>query len=163
MKPWCFKGLCESPVFQGALQTPGGHCLHIWKFYGVFVGQIITVILSKSCLSTYSVAGQKSFLSCPLSLATAVRECLRFRPEQRGEGGLVGMGLRFWRGLLPLVEAKGGLLVKNIDIVKRVRRPTFPIWPGPITSLESQGACISHFGQGLLPALHGPAAIHSNL
>ena len=37
-------------------------------------------------------------------------------------------------GLLPLVEAKGDPLVKNIDIVKFEMGPTFPIWPGPITS-----------------------------
>ena len=44
-------------------------------------------------------------------------------------------------GLFPLVLAKGGPLVKNIDNVKFEMGPTFPMWPG------------------LLPALHGPDII----
>ena len=51
----------------------------------------------------------------------------------------LGMGYNLG-GLLPLVEAKGALLVKNIDIAKFEMGPTFPIWPGPITSFA--WACI---------------------
>ena len=43
-------------------------------------------------------------------------------------------------GLLPLVEAKGGPLVMNIDIVKTVKWAYIPIWPGPIPSFAQ--ACL---------------------
>ena len=56
------------------------------------------------------------------------------RPEQGGGKPASLHGPTTLGGLLPLVEAKGGPLVKNIDIVKFEMGPTFPIWPGPVTS-----------------------------
>ena len=58
-------------------------------------------------------------------------------------GGQVGQlvwALDFGEAYFPLVEAKGGPLVKNIDIVKLETGPTFPIWPEPFTSFAR--ACI---------------------
>ena len=58
-----------------------------------------------------------------------ILEIILFRSQQRGGRWASWHGPTIW-GLLPLVEAKGGPLIKNIDIVKFEMGPTFPIWPG---------------------------------
>ena len=57
-------------------------------------------------------------------------------------------------GPTPPGRGKGGLLVKNIDIVKFEMGPTFPIWPGPITSFAwawSYPSCFSVFKDATSP------------
>ena len=108
-------------------------------------------------LMTHTARRIFAVISSRFRVAYRLIHWLHFRAEN-GKGTqkprflYLGMGLQFG-GLLPLVEAKGAPLVKNIDIVKFEMGPMFPIWPGPITSFAWAFICMVTYvymaGEGL--------------